>query len=301
MDYPHYEIVVVNDGSTDRTREIAEGYEVKLISQPNRGASAARDAGFRAASGEIVAYADSDVAVTRDWLRYLVGPFHDPRVAATTGRTIVRRSGTCTSWMWSLDIEGRHARRRVNTQLANGSNSAFRRARLKQIGGFDPRWYHAEDTEVSYRLVEAGYQIRYVPEAIVYHVPEEDWRNFLRRRYRDSKAFTRILARYAGTVVLLDDFVSPKMKIQPPIFLAILVLGMLIPLISFTPYATLGLFGLALLVASAVVLNLPEALLLARSSGKITFFFKGLGLALMRGVAWALGLGLGGLQQAVGS
>jgi len=297
LDYPDYEVIIVNDGSTDRTKEVVERYPVRLIDQPNRGASAARDVGMRAASAEIVAYTDSDVTVTQDWLRNLVRPLHEPDVAAATGRTIVLRSKTCTSWMWSLDIEARHARRRSDTQLANGSNSAFRKAVLAEVGGFDPRWYHAEDTEVSYRLWQRGYRIRYVSDAVVYHAPEEEWRSFLRRRYRDAKAFTRILARYAGSAVWRDDFVSFKMKVQPPLFLLILVLAFLTLLLSLTSYATIALSVLAALVVLAAVLNLGEAVNLARSSGKVTFFFKGLNLAFMRGVAWALGLGLGGLQQ----
>src|SRR3990172_13043137 len=105
LDYPEYEVIIVNDGSKDRTREIIEQYPVRLINQTNRGASAARDAGLRAASGEIVAYVDSDVAVTPDWLKQIVQPFADPPIGATTGRTVFLRNEKCASWMRSLDIE----------------------------------------------------------------------------------------------------------------------------------------------------------------------------------------------------
>src|SRR3972149_2171572 len=133
LDYPDFEVIIVNDGSTDRTREIVLQHPVRLVDQPNRGASAARDAGLRVASSEIVAYVDSDVAVTRDWLRHLVRPFSDPTVAATTGQTIFLRNDKCSSWMRSLDIARRNARRGSYTRLANGPNSAFRRNVLVEV------------------------------------------------------------------------------------------------------------------------------------------------------------------------
>ncbi len=295
--YPGLEVIVVNDGSKDRTKEIVERYPVRLIDQPNRGASAARDAGLRSATGDIVAYVDSDVVVTREWLGNLVQAFEDPAVAAATGRTIFLRNEKCTSWCRSLDIERRNAGRKTFTRLANGPNSAFRKPVLLEVGGFDPRWYHAEDTEVSYRISQRGYLIRYVPESIVHHVPEEDWRNYLRKRYRDAKAFTRMLMRYTRTALVEDDFVSLGMKVQPPIFLLTWFLAAVSLVLSFTPFGTYAVLWLLAFLVFATVLNIPEALAVARASRRVGFFFKALGLGLMRGFAWGIGLGVGGLRQ----
>ena len=297
LDYPDYEIIAVNDGSTDRTGKVIRGYPVQLIDQPNRGASAARAAGLRAAKGEIVAYVDSDVEVTENWLQRLVKPLEDPEVGATTGRTLFLRNETCTSWMRSLDIERRNARRGEKTRLANGPNCAFRRTALLEVGGFDPRWYHAEDTEVSYRLWDRGYIIRYVSDAVVHHVPEEDWRNFLQKRYRDARAFTRVLVRYPRSAILRDDFVHAGMKVQPPLFLGAILLALLALVLAGTSGGALVLLLLSGLVVVAVLLNLPEAAALARESGDRVFFFKGLGLGLMRGFAWGAGLGVGTLRR----
>ena len=299
LDYLDFEVIVVDDGSKDRTGEIVRRYPVRLIEQPNRGASAARDAGLRAASAEIVAYADSDVTVTREWLQNLVEPFSDPTVAATTGRTIFLRNEHVTSWLRSLDIERRNANRRTYTRLANGPNSAFRRAVLLEVGGFDPRWYHAEDTEVSYRVWQKGYRIRYVPLAVVHHVPEGDWRNYLRKRYRDAKAFTRVLAKYARHAALEDDFVSIGMKVQPPVFLFTVFLAALSLILLPTPWGSLAMIGLLLSLLVAFVLNVPEALAVARASRRTTFFFKGIGLNLLRGFAWGMGLGVGTVRNVI--
>ena len=69
LNYPNYEVVVVNDGSTDGTRQIAEGYSyVRLINQENKGLSEARNVGIRAAAGEIIAFTDADCMADADWL-----------------------------------------------------------------------------------------------------------------------------------------------------------------------------------------------------------------------------------------
>ena len=73
LDYPDYEVIVVNDGSTDCTLEIAERFPYcRIISQENKGLSVARNVGAEAATGEIVAYTDSDCVADPDWLTYLV-------------------------------------------------------------------------------------------------------------------------------------------------------------------------------------------------------------------------------------
>ena len=86
LNYPDYEVIVVNDGSRDRTLEIAESYSYcRIISQPNRGLSVARNVGAEAATGEIVAYTDSDCVADPDWLTYLVAKMEASGLAACGG------------------------------------------------------------------------------------------------------------------------------------------------------------------------------------------------------------------------
>src|SRR5437763_6785226 len=86
LDYPDYEVIVVNDGSKDRTLEITERFPYcRIISQPNKGLSVARNVGAEAATGEIVAYTDSDCVADPDWLTYLVAKMEAGNHAACGG------------------------------------------------------------------------------------------------------------------------------------------------------------------------------------------------------------------------
>jgi hypothetical protein len=85
LDYPNFEVIVIDDGSRDITAEIVRGYGVKLISTENRGLSAARNTGWQAATGEIVAYIDDDAYPDPHWLRYLAHVFVGSTCAAAGG------------------------------------------------------------------------------------------------------------------------------------------------------------------------------------------------------------------------
>lgn len=299
LDYPEYEVVIVDDGSNDGTLEIVESYSkksnlIRLIRQPNQGASAARNRALEAATYEIVAYTDSDTTVSPQWLEHLVTPFDDPSVGATTGRTVFETNGTCTSWMRSVDMDLRYRQRRRYTRLANGPNCAFRRSVLLEVGGFDPTWYHAEDTAVSYEVYNHGYVIRHVPEAVVYHVPEDDWRDYLRKRHRDAKAFTRVLFTHPRDAAIEDDFVPLSWKVQPPLF-ALLLLGIPLTLLMAPagPAVWLGM------LVVGVVINLPFAARVTRRSRRLHFLVVTLIMTTLRGFAWGLGLLMGGVSNSV--
>jgi O-antigen biosynthesis protein len=173
LNYPDYEVIVVNDGSRDRTLEIAEGYPYcRIISQPNKGLSVARNIGAEAATGEIVAYTDSDCVADPDWLTYLVAKMEASGLAACGGPNFPPPEDSLVPAAVAV-APGGPTHVLLSDEVAEhiaGCNMAFRRAALLELGGFDPVYRAAgDDVDICWRFQDAGYVIGFSPAAIVWH------------------------------------------------------------------------------------------------------------------------------------
>ena len=173
LNYPDYEVIVVNDGSRDRTLEIAENYGYcRIINQPNKGLSAARNVGAEAATGEIVAYTDSDCVADPDWLTYLVAKMEASDLAACGGPNFPPPEDDMVPAAVAV-APGGPTHVLISDEVAEhiaGCNMAFRRDVLLQLGGFDPIYRAAgDDVDICWRFQDAGYTIGFSPAAVVWH------------------------------------------------------------------------------------------------------------------------------------
>ncbi len=204
------EIIAVNDGSSDGTAErLAEwsdesgeenGVSVRILDQEALGLAAARQYALEESQGKWVAITDIDCRPHPTWIEFLVaqsGGLDDENVVSVTGRVIFDEGDTIVSRIRAQEIESKYRKRSRRTTLANGPCSMFLRDKLLEIGGFNPSWYHAEDMEVSLKLVESGGVIIHTPDAVVQHVPEDRLNLFLRKRKRDARAHVRIVRKYS--------------------------------------------------------------------------------------------------------
>ncbi len=187
LDYPDYEIVFVDDGSTDNTPDVVAAWvaarEEKQpdgkkrpsfihLRQSNMGLSYARNAGAAAATGEILAYTDSDCMADPDWLYYLVGTLLAGDYAGVGGPNI---SPPAQDWIQACvaAAPGGPSHVLLTDVVAEhipGCNMAFHRWAFEAIGGFDPEYRKAgDDVDFCWRLQQAGQVIAFSPAAIVWH------------------------------------------------------------------------------------------------------------------------------------
>ena len=183
-----YEIIVVENGSTDNTTQIVEQYPVRLFHSDLHGPAAARNLGVAQSHADIVAFTDADCIAHSHWLSELVKPYADPEVGGVGGaivaydhahRDTVERFSEEISPLVNF-ISGAHE----FLPHFYTANASYRRSLLNQIGGFNPKLITGQDVDLSWRLqLRTLAKICYAPEAIIYH-HHRTTRTGLARQYR---------------------------------------------------------------------------------------------------------------------
>ncbi|PYS55012.1 MAG: glycosyl transferase, partial [Acidobacteria bacterium] len=191
VEYPNFEVIVVDDGSTEPVAAIAWEYGFRVIRTENRGLSSARNTGIEAASGEIVAYIDDDAYPDPHWLTYLAVTFLKTSHAGVGGPNIappgdgdiaecIANAPGGPAHVLLSDVEAEHI---------PGCNMAFRKAALTAIGGFDPRFRIAgDDVDICWRLQEKGWTLGFNAAAMVWHHRRNSVRMFWKQQLNYGKA-----------------------------------------------------------------------------------------------------------------
>ena len=195
LNYPDYEIVLVDDGSTDTTPQMARQFpRVRYFRHDqNRGLSAARNTGIAAAESEIIAFTDADCRADEDWLFYLVGDLQNSGFAGMGGPNLLppEDSPVAAAVMVS---PGGPAHVMLDDRQAEhipGCNMAFYKWALAVVGGFDPNFTRAgDDVDLCWRLQQAGCKIGFSPAAFVWHYRRPNVGAYLRqqRGYGEAEA-----------------------------------------------------------------------------------------------------------------
>ncbi|MEM2917727.1 MAG: glycosyltransferase family 2 protein, partial [Candidatus Bathyarchaeia archaeon] len=193
------QVIVIDDGSTDKTGIIAEQYSMMhpyiLVvkrgkDDGGRGKASALNAGIKWADGEIILCFDADYYPQKDIIEKLVKEFKDPKVGAVQGRVVVlnepqnfvtRLVALERIGGYRVDQEARDALGLI-TQFG-GTVGGFKRTLLESLGGWDENIL-AEDTDLTFRVYLAGYKVKYVGDAECYEEAVENWRAYWRQRYR---------------------------------------------------------------------------------------------------------------------
>jgi len=189
-----YEIVVVDDGSTDDSANQAARFQVRVLRQSNQGAAAARNKGLSVSNGEWVAFTDADCIPARDWLERLLtavtAKSGADAVLGAAGRTMGVPAGSAPSRF--VDLTGAFDAERYLAHplfpFAPSGNVMYRRSALQAVGGFDARYVSYEACELHHRLLEreAG-EFYFEPRAVVLHRHRSSWPAYVRQQFNYGK------------------------------------------------------------------------------------------------------------------
>ena len=173
LNYPDYEVILVDDGSTDATAQIASLYpNVRYVRQPHHGLSVARNSGIASATGEVIAFTDADCRADEDWLYCLVGGLVNDQFAGIGGPNFLPAEDSAVAAAVMVSPGG-PAHVMLTDRLAEhipGCNMAFYKWALEEAGNFDPIFTAAgDDVDICWRLQQRGYQIGFSPAALVWH------------------------------------------------------------------------------------------------------------------------------------
>jgi poly-beta-1,6 N-acetyl-D-glucosamine synthase len=296
--YPYYEIIAVDDGSTDNTFEKMKEFEgnhygvrVQVFRKENTGKADTLNYGIRRSKAPIVVCMDSDSRLTADALRYAVRHFDDQCVGAVAGNVkVINRHNIWTKLQALEYIEGLNIVRKAqaffrSVNVIPGPIGIFRRAAIEGTGGYDSDTF-AEDFDMTVKILADGWKINYEPKAIAFTEAPEELLDVIKQRYRWSRGILQalrkqkhLLTRTSGVVttplslwyMIFEGLVWPAMNIFANVFFVYVALlyGMTKLLVLWWLLLTL----LDLLIAVHAILMEHEQMSLALYSVFYRFFY----------------------------
>lgn len=253
MDYPKYEIVIVDDGSKDDTREVARSLvgfyhggrvEVRLVEKPNGGKSTALNAGIQVSRYDFVLNVDGDSQLSPDTLRKTIRHFVDPRLGAIAGNVKVLNRGNIWTTLQALEyVEGLNMARSAQSivKLVNiipGPLGLFRKQAIVDAGWYSSDTF-AEDADITLKIIRAGWRVEYEPDAKSYTEAPDTIVSLLKQRYRWTRGIIQAVRKhrdlflnptinFGGTIVMwsmaFESLIWPVMNIFANAYFIIIAL-----------------------------------------------------------------------------
>jgi len=205
LDYPNYEVIIVDDGSTDKTLEIARSLEtekIRVVHQQNRGKATALNTGIQLSKGEIVVTVDADTTIQRDALTKVANRFaRNPRLGAVAGNIKVEQGPGLLNALQSTEYTvGINLIRKAESMLRSvmivpGPIAAMRREAIQSVGLFSDDTF-AEDFDATMKLSKAGYGVEYEENALAYTDVPKNVEDLMKQRRRWYRGMIQVLDKH---------------------------------------------------------------------------------------------------------
>jgi len=289
-----YEIIVVSDGSTDRTEEVIRIYDgAKIIAQANQGPAAARNNGVRASKGDIIVFTDSDCVPEKNWLEEMLKPFSDAEVVGVQGAYRTKQKEIVARFA-QIEIEERYQKMSRNEWIdfIGSYSAAYRKKEFEEHGGFDTQFPIAsgEDADLSYAMSSAGHKLVFNPNAIVYHQHPRTLTKYFRQKF--GRAYWRNLLYKKNMGKIIKDSYTPQLlKIQMGLLSLVTLLLLIGVLTTLRSIIGIGVGGILLLCVSYIPFTI-QAVKKDITVGVVSPF-----LLTVRSVALLCGLGIGFIKE----
>ena len=319
------EIIVVDDGSTDRTPDIARQFaarddcgncgagvppaqgasvsvrvrpcsSVLYFHQQNKGPAAARNLGAANATGDILAFTDSDCVPRPDWIERLLEGFTEG-VVGVGGTYAIANPHSLLARILHEEIATRHERSNDGVDFLGSFNVGYLRSAFESAGGFDESFSKAsaEDNDLSYRLIDAGGRLQFRRDAVVAHYhPTRLW-PYLRTQARHGYWRMKLYRKHPRRASTGDQYASLIDLTAPPLALTLCVA---LPAQALWEGWPLNLAALLLALAYAFI-RVPLARRIYRRTRDPKMYLFGL-VALLRDIARGLGMVAGILRFFIG-
>jgi len=209
LDYKNYEVIVIDDGSEDRTPEILENYKdkIKIIKNIKAlGPSQSRNMAVKEAKGEYLAFTDADCFVDKSWLTELISGFKESKIVSVGGIQEIPKDETefgrkVSEFFKKIGFISDYmhiAKRKESVEVNHNPscNVMYRKDIFLEENGFLENLWPGEDVELDYRLRKKGYKIIFNPKAIVYHYRPSNLKSFLKMMYRYGWAQGFLVKKY---------------------------------------------------------------------------------------------------------
>ena len=271
--YPYYEIIAVDDGSSDDTynkmREFEGnhyGVRVQVYRKENSGKADTLNYGIRRSKAPIVVCMDSDSRLTAEALRYAIRHFQDPNVGAVAGNVkVINRHNIWTKLQALEYIEGLNIVRKAqaffrSVNVIPGPIGIFRRTAIEATGGYDSDTF-AEDFDMTVKILAQGWKINYEPKAIAYTEAPEALLDIIKQRYRWSRGILQAIRKQRHLLTRTEGVITTPLSLWYMIFEGLVWPAMNIFSNLFFVYIAL-MFGMTkLLVMWWVLLTLLDLLI----------------------------------------